>query len=123
VIVAQPGAPSQPLAGENPARHCSQDHVEVALAGPVDRLVDAVDVLAIEQPGLGLERRPVHEQADRVEADAGNLVEVAGRERDDGVELQVGAVVVAELVHVDAAQQHLSSAGVDDRRVGAGFRV
>ena len=80
-------------------------------------------VAAVELAALGLEPRPVDDQANRVEADLGDLSEVLALQRNLRGEGRVGLVVLAEADHVDAAQQDLSSIGVEDSGVGASGRV
>ena len=56
----------------------------------------------------------MHEQANHVHAQAGNGLGVALRQWERRRLRGIGLVVVAELVDVDAPEQHLSPGGVDD---------
>jgi hypothetical protein len=96
-----------------------EDRVEAVLGGPAHRLPHARHVRLVEGAAGGLERRPVHQQAHAVEAQARDRREVVLGEREHGVERGVGAVVVAELIDVDPAEQGLAPARVEDRGRGA----
>jgi hypothetical protein len=98
--------------------HVEHD-VQAALAGPVNGLADAGDERVVEGARPRLERRPVHEQPHRVEPQRGDPVEVALAERDHRLEARVRLVVVAELVDVHAAQEHLAAGAVEDRGICA----
>ena len=83
---------------------------------PRHRLVDLTEVALVDDAPLGLEQRPVHDEAHAVEADGGHLGEVVLGERHGGRQDGVdgGLVVVAELVRIDAAKQNLAVLGVLD---------
>ena len=97
--------------------HVEHD-VEIVPRGPADRLPYACDVPGVEGAALGLERRPAHHEPHHVEAETRRLaLEVALTQRQHRRQRGVGGVVVAELVDVDAAQQDLPAASVDDRGI------
>ncbi len=100
-----------------------EDDVQPVRRGPVDRLPDLVDVRRVVGARRRLERRPGHDQPDAVEAEVGDVAEVVLGQRDRRLVVGVRLVVLAELVHVHAAQQHLGAAPVADRRVVAPGRV
>jgi hypothetical protein len=91
------------------------DHdVEPVPAGPLDLLAHEGQVGRVEVAALGFDPGPRNDEAHHVEAVGGDggVVGVAQRSRRG----QVGPllVVLAERVHVDAAEQHGAPEVVDD---------
>ena len=100
-----------------------ENDVQPVAGGPTNGLSDSAEVALVEHAPAGLEQRPVHDQAHAVEANRGHLCEVVLGERDGGLQGGVGLVVVAQLVGVDTAQQHLTVLGVLDASRGATHHV
>ena len=96
------------------------DRVDALGGEAVDGLGDPVEVGLVVLAGLGLDPRPRQQQAHRVPADRGHARRVAAAERERGREV-VPRPVLGERVDVDAAQQDLAAAGVDD--APAGLRI
>ena len=139
VMVAQAGAPSQPLLGLVPGRaglagpgvdvhppgvlvHVQHD-VQAELPGPAHRAPDLGDVRRVVGASGRLQPGPAHQQPHGVEPQPGDAAEVvAGLRRDRRVR-RVGLVVLHEPVDVDPAQQHLRAPVVADRGARAGRGV
>ena len=73
-----------------------------------------LDVVGVELAPVRFERRPREDQPDDAEPERRHARPVVVGDRQRGLELRVGLVVVAERDHVDAPQQHLTPLAVQE---------
>ena len=102
--------------------HVEHD-IDALLARPRHCLADPVHVCLVEAAAFRLERRPVDQKADHVHAQRMDAGEVVARQRHGRRQRRALLPVVAQLVDVDAAQQHLPTVARDDRRAVAAHGV